>query len=174
MSTLIQIIAITYISIHTAIFLLTFLLIARSNLPDGAGICSKAFFNEFRISFTKRPSLASFAILHFVDVGFDLGVMFGWYLEGNEFRDKISYHGSLLLFAMALHAISKITSSLYIYGVTRQILPTILQFFDLEIYYDIYFDQNCLTMDIKIEQLYRSFAVMQAFPMSIIQTYLLV
>ncbi len=169
-------IAISYISIHTAIFILTTVLIARSNLPDDTKICSKTFLNKLRETFTQRPTLAAFSILHFVDVGFDFGVMFGWYFDQNTFRSIISYNGSLLLFILILHLISKITSSVYIYGVTRNLLPTILQFFDLEIYYEMYFDQHCteMNMDIKIEQLYRSFAVMQSFPIAIIQTYLLV
>eukprot|EP01084_Bolivina_argentea_P160034 278710_1 len=172
----IETVAISYIAIHTAIFIGTFCLIARSNLRDDVSLCSKTFLNKLRETFTQRPILAAFSILHFVDVGLDFGVMFGWYFELNTFRKIISYNGSLLLFMIILHIISKITSSLYIYGVTRDLFPSILQFFDIEIYYEMYFDQNCteMNMDIKIEQLYRSFAVMQSFPISIIQTYLLV
>lgn len=177
MSTLIEIISISYISLHTILFIGTLCLIARSNLPDGAGICSASFYNQLRLSVSRRPALVSFAILHFIDVGLDYGVIFGWFLERNvedEYRDIVSYHGAVLIFMMVLHGITKITSSLYIYGVTRGALPTILQLFDMEIYYDMYFDQNCIKMDIKIEQLYRSSAIMQAFPMCIIQTYFLV
>ena len=121
MLTLIEIISISYVSLHTVLFLGTLCFIARSNLPNGTGICSGSFYNQLRLSVIRRPALVSFAVLHFIDVGLDYGVIFGWFFERNEgdnsFRDTISYHGALLVFMMALHGITKITSTLYIYGV---------------------------------------------------------
>ena len=172
--TLIELIAISYISAHVFIFLITICLIGIRNHPRHHRCCSSSFFRSLRRSLTDKQSTIILTILHFLDVGTDYSVIFGWMFDLNTFRESISNHGTILFVALCLHGFSKLTSTLYIYGSTRQIIPSVLQILDLGVYYDLYFEPNPNVMAVHTEQIYRCFALLQSFPMSIVQTYLLV
>ena len=126
------------------------MMLARRFSSDKDGICSAGYWREFKKVIQQRSQLVFCCLAHIFDVGLDIGIIVGWYLEPNAFRDKICYEGKILLFAASLHLLSRLTSSLYIYGVSHLFYPTILQLFDLEIYHNIIFDPHCKEMDIKI------------------------
>lgn len=157
---LIELIPISYVAVHTVIFLITL-------------FYSKSSLESLYQSVKSKQSLSLLVLLHFLDVGTDLGVMFGWWFETNTFRKSISNDGIIILVAFSFHALSKITSTVYMFYHTRRFAPTVLQFFDLGVYYQL-FETDTSIIDLQTEQILRCFANIQCFPMAIIQTYLLV